>query len=210
MGKYLHQIPRIRRGLETLLEKDPVFSQMDIDIGQFRWPYYGPGFSGLVRIVIGQQISTQAANALWERFEEKLPAVRPAVMLAMKPDDMRALGISHQKADYIWGLAEAVKSGVFNPDALSDLPDETVYETITLLKGFGAWSAQMYLMFCLAREDVWPSGDLGIQEGLRVYHQREVRFSALEAEDEGVKFAHHRTAAALLLWHLKAQSKQPS
>lgn len=201
--EYFHQIPRIHDGLEYLLKNDPVFRARDININDFRWPYMGAGFEGLVRIVIGQQVSTQAAASLWDRFQKEMPCVTPNAILVLKDDEMRGFGLSHQKASYIRGLAEAVRKGTFDPVALEHAGDDEVYEAVTALKGFGDWSAQIYLMFGLARPDIWAPGDLGIQEGLRIYLDKKERPTAEEAAAHGARFKPHRTAASLLLWHLK-------
>lgn len=203
---YLHQLPRIRDGLDYLLAEDPVFRTLAIDLEQFRWTYIGPGFPGLVRIVIGQQISTSAADSLWTRFTAALPRITPDAVRVLSDDDMRALGLSYQKASYIRGLAEAVRSDKFNPENLDKLSDAEIYAAITALKGFGDWSAEMFLMFGLARPDIWPAGDLGIQEGLRRYQRLALRPDREQTLAAGVLFAGRRTAAALLLWHIKAMA----
>src|SRR5690606_8270200 len=148
---------------------DPVFAAHAIDVDKFTWRYTGPGFPGLVRIVIGQQISTAAASSLWAKFTDHIPRVTPNAVVMLGDDDMRKLGLSQQKAAYIRGLAEAERSKNFDPEGLEQLPDGDIYAAITALKGFGDWSAEMFLMFGLARPDIWPAGDLGIQEGLRKY-----------------------------------------
>jgi DNA-3-methyladenine glycosylase II len=204
--KYLHQIPRIGDGIDHLLEKDPVFSKLGVDLAELKWPYIGPGFPALVRIAIGQQVSTQAAASMWQRFTEGVPTVSPNAILVLKDDDMRSFGLSYQKAKYIRGLAEAVKKNEFSPEALDKLSDDKVFETITALHGFGRWSADMYLMFGLARPDVWPAGDLGIQTGLQRYLNLKDRPPAAQTLKEGARFAPHRTAAAILLWHLKIKT----
>lgn len=200
---YLHQIPRIRNDLEHLLEHDPVFSKRSIALNDFHWPYMGPGFEGLVRIVIGQQLSTQAAASLWNRFKKEMPCFTPNAVLALKDDDMRGYGLSYQKASYIRGLAEAIRATTFDPAALEEMDDAAVHDAITALKGFGGWSAQMFLMFGLARPDIWAPGDLGIQEGLRIYLKKKERPAPEQAAKHGGRFAPRRTAASLLLWHLK-------
>lgn len=202
---YLHQMPRIRGDLDYLLRNDPVFRKQDIDPGQFTWPYMGPDFAGLVRIVIGQQVSTKAADSLWARFSAAVPDVTPEKIARLSPDEMRALGLSRQKSSYIHGLCEAVRSGVFDLPALEKKDDAAVYEAITALRGLGNWSAEMYLMFGLARPDIWPAGDLGIREGLRVYLSASQRPTIEETQREGARFTGRRTAAALLLWRLKTK-----
>lgn len=202
--QYLYQIPRIYDGLDYLLENDPVFSGLGVRPEDFQREYIGPGFPGLARIVIGQQVSTQAADSLWKRFEAGMPAITPNAVLILKPDDMRAMGLSHQKARYIRELAQAINDGRFDPLALDHLADEDVHDAIVELKGFGTWSAEIFLMFCLARPNIWPAGDLGLQEGLRCYLDLEERPDFARTKKEGARFEPYRTAASLLLWHLKA------
>lgn len=199
-------MPRVLEGLEHLLEKDDFFKHLGWQARDIEREYTGPGFAGLVRIVIGQQVSTSAAQSLWERFVSGLPCVTPNAVLVLTQDEMRALGLSHQKARYIRGLAEAVNDGSFDIDALEKLSDEEVYEKITALKGFGTWSAEMYLLFGLARPDIWAPKDLGIQEGLKTYLGLEERPDMAATAKAGKIFAPYRTAAMLLLWHLKAVS----
>ena len=204
MTQYLHELPQIRDGLDYLIKNDSVFSDLNPDLSNFEWPYFGPGFSGLCRIVCGQQVSTGAAKAIWERFASLCGDVSPARVLALSHEDMRGAGLSGQKVKYITGLAQAIQEGAFDPAALGELDDEGVMAAVMALKGFGLWSAEIYLMFCLARPDVWPAGDLGIQVGLQKYLSAEERPDEVRTRKEGALFAPHRTAASLLLWHLKA------
>lgn len=206
---YLHQVPRIRSDLEELIGNDAVFSRLSIDIDDFKWGYIGPGFPGLVRIVMGQQVSTAAADSMWRKITEYLPCITPNAVMTLSDGEMRLLGLSAQKAKYIRGLAEAVRHKTFDPEALEHEKDEDIYTAITALNGFGNWSAEMFLMFGLARPDVWPAGDLGIQEGLRKYRGEDIRPDAAATLAAGSLFAGRRTAAALLLWHLKARKDVP-
>lgn len=209
MKTYLYELPHIREGLDHLLLNDRVFKKLDIDPELLTWRYTAPGYDSLVRIVIGQQVSTKAAHSIWEKFQKELKTVTPARVMKMHDDDLRGLGLSGQKVKYIRGLSEAIQGKQFDPHALDGLTDAEVYETITALKGFGRWSAEMYLMFSLARPDVWPAGDLGIQNGLKIYHRRDERPTAEETLRMGKKFAPHRTAAAILMWHLTTLDKTP-
>lgn len=165
----------------------------------------GAGFPGLVRIIVGQQVSTRAAASLWARFSAAVPDVAPGAIMARADDDLRALGLSRQKVAYIRNLAAAVTAGALDIEALADMPDTDVTAEITALKGMGPWSAQMYLMFGLARPDIWSPGDLGIREGLRRYLGRDERPEAGEATGYGDRFRPYRTAASLLLWRMAAQ-----
>lgn len=200
---FLHNVPHIAAGLDYLLTHDPIFRTRSVDVNMFDWRYYGAGFAPLVRIVVGQQLSMKAAATIWRRFEETLYAVTPDVILATDEDLLRSVGLSRQKIQYVRGLAQTVSDRSFDPEALEHLPDDEVATAITALKGLGAWSAQMYLMFALARPDVFPSGDLGIQDGMRWYLNLPDRPDAKRVAAEKHRFTPHGTAAALLLWHLK-------
>ena len=203
--QYLYQVPRIYEGLEYLLEHDPVFKKLGLKPEDIKRTYTGPGFAGLVRIVIGQQVSTQAAQSMWEKFEQGMPIVSPNAVLVLTVEEMRSFGLSHQKARYIRELAQAINDGNFDPIELENHSDEEVYESITALTGFGNWSAEMFLLFGLARPDIWPDTDLGIQEGLRLYLGLDERPDAAMTYAEGQKlFQGKRSAATLLLWHLKS------
>jgi DNA-3-methyladenine glycosylase II len=200
--EYLHNVPEVRAGLEHLVKRDPVFKKLDINLDNFLWPYMGPEFPGLVRIIIGQQLSVKAAASLWKRFQQDVPKVTPKHILKLSAEDMRALGLSRQKAAYIRGLSEAVAEGTFDVGRLANLSEAEIIEAVTSLKGMGPWSAQMYLIFGLARPDIWAPGDLGIQEGMRRYLGLSKRPSAEKTIKMGDRFKPHRTAASLLLWRI--------
>lgn len=200
---YLHQVPRIRKGLKTLVVEDPVFSALDIDLKNFTWTYVGPGFEGLARIVVGQQVSTAAARSIWARLDDAI-SVTPRGFLKASDDDLRACGLSGSKVKYLKGLADAVQKGHFIPEAMEKLSNIEVSEHITAMNGFGPWSAQMFLMFGLARADIWAPGDLGIQIGLQHYLRAKSRPDHIRTTREEKRFKPHQTAASLLLWHLNS------
>lgn len=206
--QYLHEVPAIRKDLRYLLDNDRVFKKLDLRPQDLLWGYSGPGFESLVRIVIGQQLSTAAANTVWQNFASQVKKVEPKRILKLSNDDLRAPGLSQQKANYIRGLCEAVVSGDFDPHALDDMDDEDVYDAITALKGFGTWSAEMYLMFSLARRDIWAPKDLGIQSGLRLYLKLPDRPDMDRTAAEGNRFAPRRTAASLLMWYMAGEEKK--
>lgn len=198
---YLHHQGAIRGDLLDLAERHPAFS-MKATAQDTAWPYFGPDFATLVHIIAGQQISTSAALAIRARLTDAYPVIDEKTMIAAAVDDLRALGLSGRKVEYIKGLAEACQSGVLNLDSLQNLDNEGVASQLTALRGFGTWSAHMYLIFGMARPDVWPVGDLGLREGLRVFHQRDQRPDPQEAQKMGTQFSGRRTAATLHLWRL--------
>ena len=204
--EFLHQVPGIRKGLKTLLKEDRVFSAHDFDIDGFGWTYVGPGFEGLARIVVGQQVSTAAARSIWNKVADGV-GTTPRGFLKASDADLRALGLSGSKVGYLKGLAESVEKGRFNPEAMEKLSNLEVTEAITAMKGFGPWSAQMFLMFGLARTDIWAPGDLGIQYGLQYYLKSKERPDAVKTMKAEKRFMPHQTAASLLLWHLKTHTE---
>lgn len=201
--KFLHEVPHIRAGLDYLLAHDPVFKTLKIDYGRFDWVYMGTDFSALVRIVAGQQVSTGAAKAIFQCISDAVSPMSPENLLAVEEDTLRACGFSVSKVNYVRGAAQAIVSGVLDLESLNAKNAEDVTAEITALKGFGPWSAQCYLMFCLARPDIWVAGDLGIQEGLRRYLGADTRPDAAQTLAAHEKFAPHGTAASLLLWYMK-------
>jgi len=203
--QYLHEVPAIRADLQYLLDHDRVFKKLNAKPEDLLWGYSGPGFESLVRIVIGQQLSTVAARTVCDKFSVAVKKLEPKRILKLTTEELCAPGLSQQKANYIRGLCEAITAGDFDPHALDTLPDEEVYTAITALKGFGTWSAEMYLMFSLARPDIWAPKDLGIQGGLQLYLNLPERPDADRVMVEGKRFAPRRTAASLLLWYLKGQ-----
>ncbi len=162
-----------------------------------------PGFATLARIIVGQQVSAKAAASIWTRLEETAGgSVSPASILALGPQRLRTAGLSRQKCRYLLHLAEAVTTGGFDPCALAECDDETVMRAITALPGLGVWSAKMYLIFALARPDVWPVEDLGVRAGLaRIFHL-DAQPPLAHAEELGAAFRPLRSALALLCWHV--------
>ncbi len=120
----------------------------------------------LLRAIVGQQLSTKAAAAIWTRvaglFEEEMPT--PQHVLDASPEDLRAAGLSRAKVVYMKSLAEHVLSGQLELDRLDQLGDEEVIANLTAVKGIGRWSADMFLIFFLTRPDVLAVGDLGIRK----------------------------------------------
>lgn len=161
-----------------------------------------PGFEHFLRIIAGQQLSVKAAATIFGRLEQRLGGeFRPEGLLAVGDEELRALGLSRQKIGYARGLAKAVLDGSLVPEALSGLPDEEVIEQITRLKGFGRWSAEMFLLFSLGRPDVWPADDLGIQAGLHKLRNMRKRPDRKQTEAIGKRWRPHRGAAAIFVWH---------
>ncbi|MDG1065914.1 MAG: DNA-3-methyladenine glycosylase 2 family protein [Luminiphilus sp.] len=160
------------------------------------------GFDSLAKIVVGQQVSTRAAEAITQRLVESLNGqLEPEMLLSCDDETLRAAGLSRQKISYLRSLAAAVLEGELPLLDLPKMSDDEVLQRITEIRGFGAWSAQMYLMFSLGRTDVWPSGDLAVRVGFGRLLCLVERPTAKETEELALAFTPYRSALALLCWH---------
>ncbi len=156
----------------------------------------------LLRSVVGQQLSTKAAATIYDRVLELFDGDTPsaAQLLAVEPDDLRATGLSGRKVEYVRDLARHVESGELELDRLAELSDEEVIAEITAVRGFGAWSAQMFLMFHLERPDVLPTGDLGIRRAVQIEYGLEELPDADELTGIAEPWRPRRTLACIYLW----------
>jgi DNA-3-methyladenine glycosylase II len=198
--------PHLKKDIQFLLENDSVFKKTNIEISHFSWSERDDMFTSLMRTIVGQQLSVKAAATIWQRVADGVGDISATGFLKCDDETFRGYGLSRQKISYVRGLAEAVKAKTFIPDSLHDMNDEDVLQSITSLKGFGEWSAQMVLIFTLHRPDIWPIGDLGVREGIRLYKKSDERPDITATEKFGNKFKGRRTSAALLLWKLKDSS----
>lgn len=196
----------IKSGLSRLLKADPVFSLLDKKtLGVYTRTKRNGDFPAMIGAILGQQVSVAAARSMWVKLDAVTKGdISPKRFLKLSDDDLRACGFSRQKVVYARGLAEAILEKTFLPDTLIEMDDHEVIAEITKLKGFGVWSAHMYLIFSLGRPDVWPVGDLGVVIGAQHYLKKKDRPDLKIMDKLGQKFEGHRTAAALLMWDLKA------
>jgi DNA-3-methyladenine glycosylase II len=160
-------------------------------------------YAGLVRTICGQQLSTRAANAIWQRlltfFDGELPT--PAAILAADPEELRsAAGLSRAKTVYLRSLAEHVVSGKLELDRLEALDDDTVMAELTAVKGIGEWSAHMFLMFQLGRPDVLAPGDLGIRKAIQIVYGLATMPEPAEVIALAEPWRPYRTVACHYLW----------
>ena len=198
----------VSAAIEHLRAADPVLRALIDEIGPANadeGPSNIPGdhYGALVRAIIGQQLSTRAANAIYrkltERYDGRLPA--PEEVLAEDPDALRtAAGLSHAKVRYLRSLAEHVLDGSLALDGLARLPDAEVTAALTEVKGIGQWSADMFLIFHLHRPDVLPVGDLGIRKAFQAVYGLPALPAAPEMQKIAEPWRPHRTLGSLFLW----------
>ena len=148
---------------KILSKRDPILRKI---IKKFNKGYLtsrkDPFFS-LCRTIIGQQISTKAADSIWSRFEIKCnKKIIPNTVLKLTSRSLRNAGLSRQKTNYLKNIAKSFKNKSFNIKNLKKMNDDLAIDYITQLKGLGVWSAQMFLMFNLNRPDIFPTKDIGL------------------------------------------------
>jgi DNA-3-methyladenine glycosylase II len=161
-----------------------------------------PGFATLIRIIVDQQVSVAAGASIWAKLQTAAKGdVTPLRLLKLSEPGLRGCGFSGQKARYALGVAEATQSGTLDLDALLTMDDEAVRAQLIALKGVGPWTVDIYLMFGMGRANVWPVGDLVIQNATRALLGLRKRPSRERLEKIGASWAPYRSAAALLLWH---------
>lgn len=192
---------QLKTSLDALARTEPAFAA-----GLERHGYPEPrirarGHETLLRTIIGQQVSVQAASAIWGRMEAAVGAGLDPVELAAAPDELlRGAGLSRQKISYVKSLAELVASKAIDFDALP-ADDEAAIAELVRIKGVGRWSAEIYLLFAEGRGDVWPAGDLAVQEEVGQLLGHDARPSEKMVRAIADAWRPHRGAAAIFAWH---------
>ena len=159
------------------------------------------GYTTLLRTIVGQQVSVAAANSIWTKLETAFGAGCPAeVMAAAEFDALRACGLSGQKQGYTKRLAQRGLDGALDIDALP-ADDEEAIALLTKVKGIGRWSAEIYLLFAEGRPDIWPAGDLAVQEAVGRILGLDARPSEKQVRELAEPWRPHRGAAAIFSWH---------
>lgn len=160
-----------------------------------------PGFATLVLVILEQQVSLASAKAAFDRLVSRTGAVSPHTIVSSTDAELRADGFSRQKTRYVRLLSEQVLNGELDLDALSTLPDDDVRDRLLALTGIGPWTADVYLLSCLRRPDVWPVGDRALQVGTGEILGLDAVPSSTELEALGEPWRPLRSAAARIVWH---------
>jgi DNA-3-methyladenine glycosylase II len=158
------------------------------------------GIPGLARIVVGQQLSTASASAIWQRLVETVVPLSAGQILATRAEALREVGLSNAKIKTLRALAEAVAAGRLDLDALRGVSDERVHAALTGVRGIGPWSADLYLMFCLGRRDAFAAGDLALQVAAAHALSLATRPAPSELFAIAERWRPWRGVAARLLW----------
>ncbi len=199
---------QLNTSLDALAILEPRFGDAITATGYPEPRLRDPGYATLLRTIVGQQVSVAAAASVWNKLEALLgTGCAPEKLIAQDFDALRACGLSRQKQGYARSLAELVITGALPLDALPK-DDEEAIIYLTQVKGIGRWSAEIYLLFAEGRPDIWPAGDLAVQEGVGRLLKMEARPSEKDIREIAELWRPHRGAAAIFTWHIYAKGFQ--
>ena len=197
-----------KRAIEHLRAADPLLRELidEIGVDGLGDPRAGrpdDHYGALVRSIVGQQLSTSAARAIYTRLTDRYGGRTPTPVEVLEddPEELRAAaGLSRAKVSFLRSLAEHVIDGELELERLDDLPDDKVIDELVAVKGLGVWSAHMFLMFHLQRPDVLPVGDLGIRRAMMLRYALQTLPTPAEMEKIADPWRPYRTLACRYLW----------
>ena len=185
--------------ISYLKSKDKKLAEVIEQIGHIDRKIDTDIFSAVVHHIIGQQISTKAQATIWQRMQDKIGKVDASGILGAGVDELQSLGMTYRKVEYITDFATKVQNGKFDIEGIYEKSDEEVIEELSTLKGIGRWTAEMILLFCLQRPNVFSYDDLAILRGLRmIYHHRKIDKTLFEKYRR--RFSPYCSVASLYLW----------
>ncbi len=199
---------KLREDLDALAARDPRVAAQIARIGYPEPRLRDRGFVAMLRTIVGQQVSVAAAASMWRKLEAELGsesggAFTPGCLLKRDFDTLRACGLSRQKQGYARSLCELVEAGELDFEGLP-ADDEEAIALLTRIKGIGRWSAEIYLLFAEGRPDIWPAGDLAVQEGVKRLLGLEQRPAEKATRALAEPWSPQRGAMAIFTWHFYA------
>jgi DNA-3-methyladenine glycosylase II len=158
------------------------------------------GFKGLSRVIVGQQLSVASAQAIWGRLEALAHPFTTASFVKLSDRELRRTGLSAAKIATLRGIAAAIDDGSLDLEALSHVPEDVIHAKLTALKGVGPWTADIYILFCLARADAWSPGDLALKVAVKDALALETRPDQALMIEIAEFWRPWRAVAARMLW----------
>ena len=192
----------MRKAINHLKKADPVMAAIIDRAGPYKMQYREPVFQTLVRSIVYQQLSGKAALTIFNRLAAaaKVDPITPEAILKLRPQKMRALGLSKQKLVYIRELARLTRDGDIRFERLPEMEDAAIIEALTRVKGVGVWTVQMFLMFALQRPNVLPVGDLGVRAAMKKAYGLSELPKPQEMERIAAAWHPYRSIASWYLW----------
>jgi DNA-3-methyladenine glycosylase II len=195
----------VEQGLSELLRLDPRLSAVAADAGPLPLRLREPGFAGLAHIIVSQMVSRASAEAIWRRMLPADGELTAESYVMLHDEAWREFGLSRAKATTLSGIANAVAAGHLDLTALSVLPPSEALQALTALKGVGPWTAEVYLMFCCGHADIFPSGDVALQNAVAAAFGLVQRPQAKALAAMAEAWSPWRSVAARLFWVYYAQ-----
>ncbi len=202
---------RLHEGVAWLAARDSALATIAQRLGSPPLWARDPGFPTLILIILEQQVSLASARATFDRLLAAASPLTPAGLLQLDDVVLRSIGFSRQKMGYSRQLALDILDGTLDLAGLALLPDDQARAILVARKGIGPWTADIYLLMCLLRPDVWPVGDLALQVAMQEIKGFDRRPTAVEMEALAESWRPWRAVAARLLWHyyLSGRGNQP-
>ena len=199
----------LERAVAHLVDADADLSRALALAGPVSYNMRPAGFPSLLKIVVEQQLSTASARAIWGRLAERIAPLHPETVLQASDRTLREVGLSAPKIRYCRALSRSVVEGHLDLQRLARLPDASAMAALQEVTGIGRWTAEIYLLFCLGRPDVWPAGDVAVQSALQTAADLPMRPDAQAMDHYADRCRPLRGVAALILWtlyrHLKGR-----
>lgn len=195
----------IEAGLAGLVMLDARLEQVIAKAGPVPLRRTEPGYRGLANIIVSQMVSKASARAIWQRMAAALGEISAAAVLSLTDEDCRLCGLSRAKADTLRRTAAATVAGEIDLDAICNIEAAAAIRELTAIKGVGRWTAEVYLLFCAGHPDVFPSGDVALQNAVAHALAFELRPTASEVDSLAVVWSPWRSVAARLFWAYYAQ-----
>lgn len=192
--------PEMMKAFEMIMKIDPIFKKIFDQIGLPQNRTMKQGFQSLAKIIIGQQISTNVANTIYNKLIID-DILNENKITSLSIDKLKKYGLSSQKSYYLKNLAELIQKNELNLRTLNRLSSEEISNSLIRIKGVGKWTINNYKIFALQDINAWPSADLALQEAIKNINKTKLRPTEKEMEELGNKWLPYRTAAALFLWH---------
>jgi DNA-3-methyladenine glycosylase II len=189
----------VAEGLAHLIKVDRRLKAVAKVAGALPLRRRAAGFSGLARIIVGQQLSVASANAIWARFETAFPDMDSDSVLRARMPRFRKAGMSAPKIKTLRAIAGAVRDGL-DLDALAHLPAEQAHARLTEIHGIGPWTADIYLLFCLGHPDIFPVGDLALRNAVADAFAMDAPIAPAPLAEIAEKWSPWRSVAATLFW----------
>jgi DNA-3-methyladenine glycosylase II len=191
---------RLAQGGAYLCAADPDLARIYAELGLPPLWERPPGFPTLVWIILEQQVSLASARAAYTRLQQALGQITPEAFLQLGDAELKAIGFSRQKTGYCRGLARLIADGALDLERLAEMDDASARAALIGVKGIGAWTADIYLLMCLLRPDIWPAGDLALAAAIQELKGLPSRPDAAEMERLSRPWRPWRAVAARFLW----------